>query len=106
MLLERADAEVDRVVGVHHEDVGRVLGRQPVYRRELRESGEDGGFAPGDVVQPAIYGRERDGPRDFHVYLTRPAVIDDRRARGSSSRLRENWRGEKKGGEERDFHGQ
>src|SRR3954469_11342262 len=85
--LEGADAEVDRVVRVHHEDVGRILGGQAIYRRELREAGKDGGAVPGDVIESPIYRRECDGPRNLYIYLPGPAVVRDRRARRRRSRL-------------------
>jgi hypothetical protein len=95
--LVRADAEVDRVIGVHHEDVGRVLGGLPIDWRKLREAGENGGLAPGGVIEPSIHGRESRGTRHFHVELARPAVIGDRTGRDVG--LRQYRRGEEQEGD-------
>jgi hypothetical protein len=56
MGLEGADAEVDRGGRVPDEDLGGVLARHAVLRRELREAGEQRGVRPLRLIEPPIEG--------------------------------------------------
>jgi hypothetical protein len=94
--LVRAYAEVDRRRRVPDQDLRRILGRNAVDRRELREPGQEGGLPPHRLVEPTVDLDVGLQARDPHLELTLPTAVDRVRWRraGAGQGVREQHDGE------------